>query len=330
MKTLPLSKIWQPVDTTTMLLGMNPFVVRRHKIVLSRVRLLHTVTFASLCLYLTFYYFDNVADTTYSKYGSPSVMKFVLSFRLVALTAKLLLVLLLSRNTFQTVTKAMKNVAGIDRHLTKLGLQQHLEARNHETRQTAVTLLVVINGVFNTLGSVYNTYCKTTGHVVYFLMSWYPLVVVSTHLITQFVVSMVMKVRFEAINGVLSDKISESKKCQSYPEVEDFGESLDSLVGLHKGLVGTCEEVYANFSLMSLVWIVTMFVILTCDAYAFLHVLMYEETMKYLKIVFGLVKNCTNYIIHLYWLAKKCNDLCQEVGSWCCCLFYFWVVGAGY
>ncbi|KAJ3621371.1 hypothetical protein MTP99_003511 [Tenebrio molitor] len=223
--------------------------------------------------------------------------------------------LFFTRDLVMSVKKTMQKIVDIDVSLTKLVQKQYLERRNHRVRRYGIKLLLTINLVFNTLGSVYNAYCKKSDQYLYFFITWYPRVVVSTKLIGYLTVITTIRTRLEVINNLLLLEVVESNKLKKFPVKHDFGEYIDGLVTLHKDLIRTSQELADSFSPFLLVWISTHFVILLGDSYAGFNVILNDNPVKHLNVVIGLVKNCIGYAVDLYALSVKSSDLCREAAT---------------
>jgi hypothetical protein len=311
--TVSLSKILDPVTILAKILGGAPFKIAQNRVQYSVPYLIQTVLFQAINLILNYLYLRNFDKVTYSSFGSAKLMRFILLFRLLAFTAIMFVSLFFTRDLAMSVKKTMQKIVDIDVSLTKLVQKQYLERRNHRVRRYGIKLLLTINLVFNTLGSVYNAYCKKSDQYLYFFITWYPRVVVSTKLIGYLTVITTIRTRLEVINNLLLLEVVESNKLKKFPVKHDFGEYVDGLVTLHKDLIRTSQELADSFSPFLLVWISTHFVILLGDSYAGFNVILNDNPVKHLNVVIGLVKNCIGYAVDLYALSVKSSDLCREV-----------------
>nr|CAL23150.2 gustatory receptor candidate 17 [Tribolium castaneum] len=299
-------KIFRPIKILAEIFGLSPMT---QKLTLSPLKVLQTVILGTTCIYLTsLYIWFILTQMTFSGVTSPTIMKFVLSFRTGSFTFLMVVAVLSSGTTFKLVAKTLENMTKIDKDLTELGQKKYLEKRNRHIFRTSVLLIFVMHLMFDTLGGLYSTWSKKSKQVEYFLIHWYPRMLISTKLLAHFLILTVLKARFEAINNII-DSIRQNSQTRN--QAVPTG-TIKTLVQMHSNLVTTSEEVCDSFSIFGLVWISLIFVVLIGDAYAVLNSVLFQNVYKPLPIVLSIVKNCLSYCFNLYHLASKSNQLSRE------------------
>ncbi|XP_064214049.1 putative gustatory receptor 28b [Tribolium castaneum] len=272
-------KIFRPIKILAEIFGLSPMT---QKLTLSPLKVLQTVILGTTCIYLTsLYIWFILTQMTFSGVTSPTIMKFVLSFRTGSFTFLMVVAVLSSGTTFKLVAKTLENMTKIDKDLTELGQKKYLEKRNRHIFRTSVLLIFVMHLMFDTLGGLYSTWSKKSKQVEYFLIHWYPRMLISTKLLAHFLILTVLKARFEAINNII-DSIRQNSQTRN--QAVPTG-TIKTLVQMHSNLVTTSEEVCDSFSIFGLVWISLIFVVLIGDAYAVLNSVLFQNVYKPLPIV---------------------------------------------
>ncbi|RZC31885.1 7tm 7 domain containing protein, partial [Asbolus verrucosus] len=307
---LSFYEIIKPVTIMYQILGMVTFRVENGHVVRSKIKLLQTIIVTTVCIgyvvrFIKKFFF-------YSDFGKSNTIVFIVMFRCVGSVAMAIFAVLGGSFNAKKFYDLAKKINYLDAELVKLEQTEALVRASYRHRKTGIILLIVINFFFNFLGECYNCWATQHEKIEYFVVFLYPRLVISTAIIVFFLYALILQEKFRIVNNIIFKKIIESKKKSTFSTEDDFQRNIKHLILLHNILIKASNNLNGIFSLQSLLWIASSFILLTGNLHTTMYIFINNLAHKHYLITSLSIKDAMTYALGLYYLSKRSNDLCYE------------------
>jgi hypothetical protein len=300
MNTLTCVEILRPATTMCNILGTNPFTYKNGRLVYSKIRLLQVfLCFTSSILFAIFYF------THYKQVylNVPKVVTFILMLRSLGWICTMLLILVLTIFRFSKLTEVTASVKQVDSDLISLGQKDRIYKLGLQHRKILIFLLVLEQLVFNVLFDLHTMWNRNFSDPTFIGAFTYPRVACTTSHVAFIVYTIIIQKRFEIVNELLDACVNKSKDIPK--------SSINQLIYLHKILYKTSKDLNSVFSLQLLMWFGTCFLLILWDLHSAIHTLLQEQIRW--SVIEVIAKNISYNVFDLFYLSKRCANLCYEV-----------------
>jgi hypothetical protein len=298
MSAPTLFEIFTPITATFKILGIHFGKFQNGRIVHSKVGLVQTFTYLVICAACTIWFSSLVRIN--KKFGISFVLFLVMFFRcfggFLVTTSVLILVFCKHHKDFLLLTTKINQ---LDLWLVEFGLRKRIGRVNRQHRHCGIALLVVINLLFIIICDMYTIWAVPDGKILFCIIILYPRLVVSTLNIVFFTFSILIQERFKMMNDIV----------EKYPTDKKY--SLSHLVFLHSTLVKITQKLNSIFGLHLLLWIALCVALIVVDSHGLLYMFIYTP-INFSQFIIISSKNILTYSFDLFYLAKRCTDLCAE------------------
>jgi hypothetical protein len=300
MNTLTCVEILRPATIMCNILGTNPFTYKNGRLVYSKIRLLQVfLCFTSSILFAIFYF------THYKQVylNVPKVVTFILMLRSLGWICTILLILVLTIFRFSKLTEVTASVKQVDSDLISLGQKDRIYKLGLQHRKILIFLLVLEQLVFNVLFDLHTMSNRNFSDPTFIGAFTYPRVACTTFHVAFIVYTIIIQKRFEIVNELLDACVNKSN---GIPK-----NSINQLIYLHKILYKTSKDLNSVFSLQLLMWFGTCFLLTLWDLHSAIHTLLLEQIRW--SVIEVIAKNISYNVFDLFYLSKRCANLCYEV-----------------
>jgi hypothetical protein len=312
MNSVPFFEIFGPTQTLYKILAMSPFRTENGEIFYSKLGLVQTFTYVTICLGMALVYFKMFFEFTYFGFGNVQVVRFVVTFRLLSSILLMILILYFTLTNHKKIRATLELVVEMDSKLGRYVQNEQIEKANLRLKKFSIsTTCVVFTFLF--AAEMYTYFQKSEkSRVFYVVISAYPRFVITLKNMTFCLFTAVLQERFKIINRIISKKVIESKKVHKYVD-PNFEKTLNDLLILHTTLITVSTEINAIYSLQLLLWIARNFTLLLADSYTLVHMICFKSIEKYYRFGIFLILNCTTYVASTYYLSRRTAKLCKQV-----------------
>ncbi|RZC40867.1 7tm 7 domain containing protein, partial [Asbolus verrucosus] len=292
-KALSFSQILAPLTITFQILGMHPFTLKRGRLVYSKIKIVQTLIYVTICTISTAFMVKNY---TLRDFAKAKTITFLITLRSLGQTSVMVLIFVFSRSNRQKLSNLIAAIAKIDRELKKLGLDDRIIKTGYQIRKSSILLLVLVNLILNILGEIYAATVKDFSRISFFAIFVYPRLVGNTMNITFYVYMMIIQERFKMINEIVATNT----------------DNIKQVVAMHKILVDVSMQLNAIFSFQSLLWIACCFLLSVGDIHTAAYVVIFGLIRTHYIIFSIATKNLVACAFDLFYLAKRSTELCNE------------------
>jgi hypothetical protein len=298
MNTLTCAEILRPATTMCNILGTNPFMYKNGRLEYSKIRLLQVfLCFATSILCAIFYF----SDYKKGRSNLPKLVSFVLMLRSLGWNCTMLLVLMLTVFKFSRLTEVAASVKQVDSDLTSLGYEDRIYKLGLQHRKILIFLLVLEQLVFNILFDLHTMWNSNFSRPFFIGAFTYPRAACTTSYVAFIVYTIIIQKRFEIVNELLDACVKNGFSKSS----------INQLIYLHKILCKASKDLNSIFSLELLMLFGTCFLVTLWDLHSAMHGLLLEQSRWSVFVV--IAKNVCYNVFDLFYLSKRCADLCCEV-----------------
>nr|XP_015839846.1 PREDICTED: uncharacterized protein LOC107398840 [Tribolium castaneum] len=288
-----MNEILKPLHVATDILGINVYKVTPKGLIYSKLKILRvvlyqTVWFISTCSFIKNYQFLNVARAS-----AITLVVFTRVF-LWGLNMMAILYLMLFRNGKMILIR--QKLSEIDNKLEALGLKERLSNLAQRHKKT-LTVLILIEIFALNLSSEIVTHIllERNDFFASFVVLQYSRLFSTTFLTYFLIQTLIVQKRFELINELFQ---------------KGNKTILWHLVSCHLKLQRLVKILNSMFDLQILITVTFYFAQTVLDLYTGITVALFETNKGI--FVFIALKNALQNIIELFYLTRRCSELCIQ------------------
>jgi hypothetical protein len=307
MNTFTCFEIIRPATIMAKILGTCPFTYKNGRLVYSKARLIQICLCFATCILCTVFYFRE------HKHGVlPKMVTFILMLRSFGWISTLILVLILAVFKFPGLVEVSSSVRQVDSDLISLGQKNRIYKLGLQHRKILIFLLVFEQLVLNILFDLHTVWIRNFKVTTFVGAFMYPRIACTTSYVVFVAFTIIIQKRFEIVNELLDASVNKSNRLAK--------SSINRLIYLHKILCKTSKELNSIFSLQLLMWFAMCFLLIIWDIHSVTHSLLLEQKEWTVAII--VAKNVSHNVFDLFYLSKRCSDLCYQVNHFVSSKFF--------